>query len=538
MKQLQNIGNARMLRCLFALSILAPIWFGFYVHTVIAEVDGTSYTSPNFDYSITWQSPWYVTEDDTDENDFDVLGLADGRSIVYFSGGHTNASDPAEVIEDYASQFDSASDWSDFQSLDPAQCVADPGDGSAVACFTGNQHFSDSTQTPVGIFMQAWDLGNDIALLLEGYVEQPDFASYLSKWQQFGIYPPGAAVPTTTAAGCDTTVEHDVIFCFDTDLPERDRSDITEAVRLGQDVIAQYFADPDFSGVRVNGFSSESADGPESLATTLDRSVAVYAGSHVWQYIAPVERIQTVVHEFFHIYQNVMVDDQSTDIPLWFTEGTAEAVGYLAATQLGVADQEDFYAMAEYSLTEFPISDSLDALASNGSMTADAYPFAYMAIQYLLGSRGLSISAIGDVYAELADGASFDQAFTTVFDESVDQFTTSFQEWAPTLAKVTDLPTPFWPNDGTAPPAPVALQSVPTHITPDQQIVAVGKTASLAQCEATLQTDANILQRQTFADGDGDVFWLMTIPAEAAAGPATLTISCGSAPVSTELSIT
>jgi hypothetical protein len=524
-------------RCLLVLAMLSPVLVSGYVRTVRAEVTGTTYTSPHFGYSVTWQTPWYVTEDDTDNNGFDILGLADDQSVVYLSGGKSGASDPSQVIDEYAEQIRSSSDWSGLQQLDAAQCAITPPSNSAAACYSGEQTFSDGTASQTGVFLQAWDLGNGLDILLEAYIDQSQLAAYLPKWQTFGIYPQGQPVPTSAAGSCDAATLNGIDFCFDANLPERDRDDITEAVRLGQDVIAQYFGNPQMAGVRINGFSTVSADGDESLATTLGRSIAVYGGSNVWQSIPPVERIQTLVHEFFHVYQNVMTENSDAVVPLWFTEGTAEAVGYLAAAQLGVTDQTEFYDMAAYSLTEYPLPQTLEELQPNGSMTADAYPLAYMAIQYLLGSKGLSVSALGDVYTELANGATFDQAFQTVFGETPDQFSADFEAWRPTLQKETELPDDFYPNDGTTQPAAITMQTVPPTATRDEQIVAVGKTLPLTECDLTMQLGASSLERQTFSNGEGEVFWLLTIPPDAPTGPASLTFTCGSAPATTQITI-
>ena len=69
--------------------IVASILASVPVATGAAQVSGTTYTSPNYGFTVTWQLPWYVTENETDANDFDVLGLADSQSFVYFSGGET-----------------------------------------------------------------------------------------------------------------------------------------------------------------------------------------------------------------------------------------------------------------------------------------------------------------------------------------------------------------------------------------------------------------------------------------------------------------
>ena len=170
-------------------------------------------------------------------------------------------------------------------------------------------------------------------------------------------------------------------------------------------------------------------------------------------------------------------------------------------------------------------------------MGADAYPLAYIAIQYLLGNKGLSVSSLGDVYTRLADGATFDQAFQTAFGESLDQFATAFEAWRPTLQQETELPDDFWPNDGTTQAAAITMQTVPQTASRDQQIVAVGKTLPLNACDATLQLGASSLERQTYSNGEGEVFWLISIPSDAPTGAASLTFSCGSAPATSQITI-
>lgn len=533
----KSSGRARLVRCVLTLALVAPLAIALYENDVASQASGTSYSSPHFGYAVTWQAPWYVTEDDTDDSGFDVLGLADGQSMVYFSGGQSNQGSPAAVVAAYAEQIASGSDMANVQQLDSASCPVAVDAGTAVACYRADQSFGDGTQSGVGILLKAWDLGNGVDLLLEGYVEEGLLAEYLPKWQQFGIYAPGVAVPPTTA-GCTLTVEHDVMFCFDPQLPERDRSDIAEAVRLGQDTIARYFGNPDLAGVRVNGFTSVSADGEESLASTLGRSIVVYTGSKVWQSITPLERIETLVHEYFHVYQDVLTEESTAAVPLWFTEGSAEAVGFQVVSQLGVADQTEIYNLNLYSLTEYPIDGPLSDLQTGDSMSADSYPLAYIAVQYLLGSKGMSVAALGAVYTQMQQGASFEDAFAAVFGTSLDQFYTDFAAWRPSLQRVDELPDDFWPVEHAVPASAIAMQSVPQEVQRGQQMVVLAKTAALADCAADLSLGGATLQRETFANGEGEIFWLITIPADVPAGSATLSLSCDSSPAVVQMMIT
>ncbi len=517
-----------------AASILASV----PVTTGAAQVSGTAYTSPNYGYTVTWQLPWYVTENETDANGFDVLGLADSQSFVYFSGGET-AGDPAQVLERYADQLASDPTSSGFAPVEDPQCGAG-GNGSTVvaSCYRFDITGEDGAPRSFGLLLKAWDLGNGLDLLLEAYTEEVLLSSFIPHWHEFEVFLPGQAAPTPGANSCQTEVLHNVSYCMDPALTERDRGDIIEGVRLGQDTISAYFGNPDLGNIQITGLQGTSPFGDGLLATTRDRSIAVYAGSVVWNGVSPVERIETLVHEYFHIYQNVMTEENDSSVPLWFTEGSAEAIGFLAAAQIGVTDQAEFYALTSYSLTVSPFIGTLDDLDTATSMGADAYPLAYVAVQYLLGSQGLSVTAIGDTYTLMRDGLAFDDAFTQVFGLTPDQFSVEFETWRPSFQQVTELPDDFYPPTGQAPAGPVTVQAIPQTIGRDQQLIVTATTEAMAACNATLQVGMQTLDRETVANGEGNVFCLFSIPPDAPSGATQVSVDCGAGPVSAPLTLT
>lgn len=556
----KQLGMPKITRIVLAVAMVASIMAGVVAAPVAAQVSGTIYTSPNYGYSVSWELPWYVTEMETDANGFDVLGLADSQSFVYFSGGQT-AGDPAQVISRYADQLASDPSSSGFAPVEDLACAAG-GDGVSVAasCYRFDITGADGAPRALGLMLKAWDLGNGLDVLLEAYTDEALLSSFVPHWHAFQVFAPGAAVPTPDANTCQTETIHGVSYCMDPALTERDRGDIVEGVRLGQDTIAAYFGNPDLGTIQITGLQGVSPFGDGLLATTRDRSIAVYAGSEVWDGVAPVERIETLVHEFFHIYQNVMTEDSDAQVPLWFTEGAAEAVGFQAASQLGVTDQAEFYALTSYSLTTNPFNGTLADLETADSMGADAYPLAYVAVQYLLGSKGMSVSALGDVYGQLRDGASFDDAFTNVFGVTPDQFSAEFEAWRPSLQQVNDLPDDFYPATDQAPASPVTFGVVPQTVGPDQQLIVTAITGAFASCDATLQlgmrpleTDnyadqalatleqqlggTETIERTTFANGEGNVFWLFSIPPYTAAAAAKVTVDCGGGPESAYINV-
>lgn len=519
----------RSARLAMVLAILAVTLLGRGgLAGVDAEVSGTSYTSPHFGYTVTWSLPWYVTEVTVDEQGFDILGLADSQSFVYISGGRTGNGSAAEVVDQYAGQMAADSGAVEFLPLnDPVCAMATDGVTGAGACYRFTVGMADGQTQTFGVLLRVWNLGGGVFVLLEAYTDESLLGSYLAHWGAFGVYAEGEPVPVAATTGCASETHHGIAYCFDPELTARDRADIVEGVRLGQRVIELYFGDPAMDDTQITGLQHVSPFGDGLLATTRDRAIAIYAGSEVWRLTAPIERIETLVHEFFHIYQNVMTAERDVAVPLWFTEGSAEAVGYLATSQIGVTDQAEFYASSAYSLTAAPFVGTLADLDAVGSMDASAYPLAYIAVQYLLGSRGLSVSSIGEVYRALQAGSTFADAFTTVFGVSPDAFVAEFEAWRPNFQQVAEAPDDFWPITGFAQPSAVTLQQVPAAVAPDEQMIVIGATAPLAGCTATVQFGAETIERETYANGEGLVFWLVTVPADAVAGPGTVTAGCG-----------
>jgi hypothetical protein len=195
-----------------------------------------------------------------------------------------------------------------------------------------------------------------------------------------------------------------------------------------------------------------------------------------------------------------------------------------------VTDQDEFYAVTSYSLTYNPFPGTLADLDNATSMGADAYPLAYIAVQYLLGSRGMSVSAIGDVYTRMHDGATFDDAFTQVFGVTPAEFSNEFEGWRPNFQRVTELPDDFYPPTGLSEPAPVTIQHVPELVARDQQLIVTAFTGALVSCAAQLSTAVDTIERETVANGEGNVFWLFSIPPDAPVGEAQLAVDCGAGP--------
>ena len=348
---------------------------------------------------------------------------------------------------------------------------------------------------------------------------------------------PMAAPIEASAQARAQEVHNGATFLFDPGVSELDKYDVIEGIRLGQLMIASYFGVPNLANLRVTVLGTADAESDTTLASTYGSEIEVYTGSGVWQDLSQIERVETLVHELFHVYQNQMIEYASEPELLWFAEGTADAVGFQAIFPLGVTDQAEVYNLMSYMLTMYPMTTPLSQLEGFDSMDADAYPLAYMAVQYLLGSRGLSVSAIGEVYDGLAAGRTFADAFATAFGVSLPAFYAEFEAWRTGIVRTSVLDDDFWTEDLSATTSALVLDPVPTQVSPAGQLILSGQAAPDVACTLDVMIGATTIQRSAESNGEGEVYWLVSMPEGTVPGAGSLIASCGGAPVNAAFSI-
>lgn len=326
-------------------------------------------------------------------------------------------------------------------------------------------------------------------------------------------------------------------FQFDPGVSELDKFDVIEGIRLGQIVIADYLGVSALPNLRIYVLGDAASGDDSTLATTWGSEIEIYTGSPVWRSLTPVERVVTVVHELVHVYQNLMIIDALDVELLWFAEGTADAIGFQAILPLAVTNQDEIYNMMSYLLTKYPVTISLSAFEGFDSMDADAYPLAYVAVQYLLGSRGLSVVAIGDVYDGLAAGQTFAASFQQAFGVSLADFYSEFDAWRLSFVKTRELDDDFRTDDVVSTVSGLTLAHVTGQVPSSGQLAVTGQTTPLVACELAIAIGTGIIQRPAESNGAGEVYWLVSMPEGTVPGSGTFTASCGGSPVSGSFAI-
>jgi hypothetical protein len=141
-----------------------------------------------------------------------------------------------------------------------------------------------------------------------------------------------------------------------------------------------------------------------------------------------------IAHEYFHLFQGAITGrDSRHKIPLWFTEGTAEFVGYSLASQaMGATYWEGRKAMLSYSPKNYEansnaISDYEIKIGERGKPTF-MYPYniGQMATEYIVASIGFQ--KMLDIWIDYSKTGNFEISFEKVSGISKEDFYGKFEK--------------------------------------------------------------------------------------------------------------
>jgi hypothetical protein len=329
-------------------------------------------------------------------------------------------------------------------------------------------------------------------------------------------------------------------FNVDAGVTREDAELVTESVRLAQVFFTRELGATIDREVHVNIRLDARLEEPGVLAFALGRSIVINAGSPSWQQTSPAEKVLTVVHEYVHFYQYLTAGAHQSRSPVWFEEGLAEYLSLVALDRLGIIDQPDVEAWSAGQLNLSAADPSLADLESMddfGAASRQGYLLAYFAVAELVQAAGLD--AIDVYYRLLESGATFHNALEPAFGLDPADHESRVEARLATLGGTATLLDDFSIVHGVVQESPVRFTGLPKLASPDDQVVILARTAAASVCTLSLTPAGGTspLKRTTFADGEGDIFWLVTIPMGTPIGDATLSADCGAAPVAAALAI-
>jgi hypothetical protein len=335
--------------------------------------------------------------------------------------------------------------------------------------------------------------------------------------------------------------EAKVSFSIGETVSAEDAAYVREGITLGQHYAAEALSEPSDAPLAVNVRASDDTFCGHAVACTTDTAMVVFTGSPGWISLSPFDRVHVIVHEYIHVYQYVMLDSDQEAIPTWLIEGTAEYLSYDAIAQLGLVSARDVHDYHAWAVAAYPGMTSLDDLEGADAFYAEygpAYSLAYLAIDTLMSER--SPAGIDRLFKAIQVSGDWRSAFEEVFGLDITEFYRSFAEARNDLIAPVNQPKPFAavvPGDIES---PVFIYAASSPVGMGEQMVVHARAEAGANCQLRVpdpDSDESV-DRTTFADASGHLFWLVTIPSTMEEGPVDIAVTCGGDPNTVEIDIT
>jgi hypothetical protein len=203
----KRFGWYRPLLAVFcALSFLLS---GGWAQPAAADVEGNTYTSPNYRYTITWDDTWFVGDEQSNPN-YDYLELTNGVTWAYFYGGPDPSSNPEGSLALTLSGMHSEPSYSDIAPLrdESGDAVRFTDVDRAYAAFTLTQTMENGSTMDLAVYVEIRQIDTGVYLTLEAYMPVELFESQRPSVEQLvnSFTLPGPdPVPTSTPRPEPTT---------------------------------------------------------------------------------------------------------------------------------------------------------------------------------------------------------------------------------------------------------------------------------------------------------------------------------------------
>jgi hypothetical protein len=341
----------------------------------------------------------------------------------------------------------------------------------------------------------------------------------------------GAALPGTA------TSNSEIVYRIGDNVTAEDESYVREGIRLAQEYLLDAFGVTVDGAIIVNVRATGAPANPGEIGEAGNGYIAYFTGAMGWKRFSPAFRVEVVVHEFVHVYQTHILGPESSDVPLWMIEGTAEYLASDALISRGLINPVDAEAYRYWTIAEAGLDELADYEPQGVFRQADArvYGLAYLGMAWLAREHG--VASIGAFFEDVGDGAEWETAFKEAFGITPRGFYRAFEEERADYIQPVDPPDVYAEIAPLESASSVRITDRPDMIAPGEQLVLLARSEPHARCIAYLWGESLDLAHETTADAGADLFWLVTIPEQTPAQPAELSLDCGAGPIVTGIEI-
>jgi len=311
---------------------------------------------------------------------------------------------------------------------------------------------------------------------------------------------------------------------------------VREAIALGKEAVETFSDGPitrQLSVVVRSGVSDRST----TFGLYDDDMIQIYTGSAGWTARSDLERTKGVLHEYAHFFLDPAPHPKQR--PVWLEEGLAEFLAWRMLDDANLVSQAEVLAYHAGHIRIWPPGEQLCSLTPQ-SIGGVAYPLVHLGAAILL--QDLPVSAVVRYRDSMAAGTPHSEAFSSAFLRSESEFCADVDRQIEALSPALSVPSELFVSESQVIGSHATIVDSPLTARPGQQVIVRGRTNESAECDLSLQhegrTPESFQPRKARADGEGDIFWLITLPIDVEAGGARWIVSCGSGTDESPVTIT
>lgn len=267
------------------------------------------------------------------------------------------------------------------------------------------------------------------------------------------------------------------------------------------------------------------ADRVETFGIYNDDVFEIFTGSLAWISRSDLERVKGIFHEYAHFYLDPAPHPKKR--PVWLEEGLAELLAWRLLDELDLVDHSEIVAYHAAHVSIWPTGSELCSITPRSISGVD-YPLVHLGAAVLLEDR--SLAAIVEYRDAMADGVAHDEAFASAFGrterEHCAHVDRAIEALPPAVSMPNDLFLSETPIEGTF----AEFVDTPQTVGPGDLLIVKVRTDASAECVLSLHASRSpdpVLTRHSRADGEGDVFWLVTIRWNAVTESGAWAVTCG-----------
>jgi hypothetical protein len=184
---------------------------------------------------------------------------------------------------------------------------------------------------------------------------------------------------------------------------------------------------------------------PDRLSSVLAeaeyRGILINTAHPGWQTMTDAQLMRAVAHEYVHVVQLENTGPAIADStlmsptgavpsagPIWLLEGTAEAVSWMVADRLDLADYKGTIVDLGLSARDNPVELSkMESFVGFRGGGDDGLAMSVVASDYLLTNR--SLSQLFAFWADMSKGYRWQDAFVSRFGQTIDAFYAGFDAY-------------------------------------------------------------------------------------------------------------